>query len=90
MPQKTWNAKRERQYEHIKESLLQRGEPEPLAEEIPRASSTRSKHNTASPWKPVLHRLMTCRPADAGACARTRGRAAEPCCSFATRPASAG
>ena len=34
MPQKTWNAKRERQYEHIKESLLQRGEPEPLAEEI--------------------------------------------------------
>ena len=34
MPQKTWSAKRERQYEHIKESLLQRGEPEPLAEEI--------------------------------------------------------
>ena len=25
-PQKTWSAKRERQYEHIKESLLQRGE----------------------------------------------------------------
>ena len=34
MPQKTWSAKYERQYEHIKESLLQRGEPEPLAEEI--------------------------------------------------------
>ena len=34
MPQKTWSAKRERQYEHIKESLLQRGEPEPLAEDI--------------------------------------------------------
>jgi hypothetical protein len=34
MPQKAWSAKRERQYEHIKESLLERGKPEPLAEEI--------------------------------------------------------
>ena len=34
MPTKTWSAKRERQYAHIKTSLLERGEPEPLAEEI--------------------------------------------------------
>ena len=34
MPQKIWSAKRERQYVHIKESLLERGKPEPLAEEI--------------------------------------------------------
>jgi hypothetical protein len=34
MPQKAWSAKRERQYVHIKESLLDRGKPEPLAEEI--------------------------------------------------------
>lgn len=34
MPQKAWSAKRERQYAHIKESLLERGKPEPLAEEI--------------------------------------------------------
>jgi hypothetical protein len=34
MPQKAWSAKRERQYVHIKESLLERGKPEPLAEEI--------------------------------------------------------
>jgi hypothetical protein len=34
MPQKTWSAKRERQYTHIKESLLERGRPAPLAEEI--------------------------------------------------------
>jgi len=34
MPQKTWNARRERQYEHIKESLEERGKPEDLAEEI--------------------------------------------------------
>lgn len=34
MPQKTWSAKRERQYVHIKDSLLDRGRAEPLAEEI--------------------------------------------------------
>jgi hypothetical protein len=34
MPQKAWNEKRERQYEHIKESLEERGTSEDLAEEI--------------------------------------------------------
>ena len=34
MPQRAWNAKRERQYEHIKEGVLERGESEDTAEEI--------------------------------------------------------
>ena len=34
MPQKAWSAKRERQYTHIKDSLLERGQPQPVAEEI--------------------------------------------------------
>jgi hypothetical protein len=34
MPQRAWNAKRERQYEHIKDGLLERGEDEDTAEEI--------------------------------------------------------
>ncbi len=34
MPQKAWSAKRERQYTHIKEGLLDQGKPQPLAEEI--------------------------------------------------------
>lgn len=34
MPQKSWSAKRERQYVHIKENLLGSGRSEPLAEEI--------------------------------------------------------
>ena len=34
MPQDAWNEKRERQYEHVKEGLLDRGEPEDTAEEI--------------------------------------------------------
>ncbi|MDR7308370.1 plasmid stabilization protein [Rhodoferax saidenbachensis] len=34
MPKSTWSAKRERQYLHVKESLLARGKPVPLAKEI--------------------------------------------------------
>jgi plasmid stabilization system protein ParE len=34
MPQKAWSAKRERQYEHIKDSLEDRGTSEDKAEEI--------------------------------------------------------
>ncbi len=34
MPQRAWSDKRERQYEHIKEGLLERGSNEDKAEEI--------------------------------------------------------
>lgn len=34
MPQRAWSAKRERQYEHIKQGLRQRGRAEDTAEEI--------------------------------------------------------
>ena len=34
MPQQAWSAKRERQYQHIKEGLKERGESEDTAEEI--------------------------------------------------------
>jgi plasmid stabilization system protein ParE len=34
MPQQAWSAKRERQYEHIEESLEQRGTPKKKAKEI--------------------------------------------------------
>ena len=34
MPQRAWNAKRERQYEHIKEGLEDHGRSEAVAEEI--------------------------------------------------------
>src|SRR2546421_568726 len=34
MPQRAWSAKRERQYEHIKEGLESSGRSEDLAEEI--------------------------------------------------------
>lgn len=46
MPQRAWNAKRERQYEHIKEGLRDRGRSEDLAEEI--AARTVNKERARS------------------------------------------
>ncbi|MEA2827065.1 MAG: hypothetical protein QOG43_1504 [Actinomycetota bacterium] len=46
MPQQAWSAKRERQYEHIKEGLEQRGEDEDTAEEI--AARTVNKERARS------------------------------------------
>ncbi|MDQ1521799.1 MAG: hypothetical protein QOI55_2872 [Actinomycetota bacterium] len=46
MPQRAWNAKRERQYEHIKGGLRKRGESEDKAEEI--AARTVNKERARS------------------------------------------
>jgi plasmid stabilization system protein ParE len=46
MPQKAWSAKRERQYEHIKNGLKERGDSESLAEEI--AARTVNKERARS------------------------------------------
>lgn len=46
MPQKAWSAKRERQYEHIKEGLQERGRSEGTAEEI--AARTVNKERARS------------------------------------------
>ena len=46
MPQQAWNRKRERQYEHIKEGLEDRGRPEDEAEEI--AARTVNKERARS------------------------------------------
>lgn len=46
MPQQAWNKKRERQYEHIKESQEERGASEKRAEEI--AARTVNKNRARS------------------------------------------
>ena len=46
MPQEVWNKKRERQYEHIKEGLEDRGRDEDQAEEI--AARTVNKERARS------------------------------------------
>jgi hypothetical protein len=46
MPQQTWSKKRERQYDHIKEGLEERGREEKVAEEI--AARTVNKERARS------------------------------------------
>ena len=49
MPQRAWNDKRERQYEHIKDGLVERGEKEDKAEEIAArtVNKERARHGEA-------------------------------------------
>jgi hypothetical protein len=49
MPPQAWSNKRERQYEHIKEGLLDRGENEDTAEEIAArtVNKERARHGEA-------------------------------------------
>ncbi len=49
MPQQAWNAKRERQYDHIKQGLIDRGEKEDVAEEIAArtVNKERARHGEA-------------------------------------------
>jgi len=46
VPPRTWSTKRERQYEHVKEAQLERGEDEGTAEEI--AARTVNKERARS------------------------------------------
>lgn len=49
MPQRAWSAKRERQYRHIKEGVLERGESNDVAEEIAArtVNKERARHGEA-------------------------------------------
>src|SRR5215218_6017876 len=49
MPQGAWSKKRERQYEHVKDGLLDRGESEDTAEEIAArtVNKERARHGEA-------------------------------------------
>ncbi len=46
MPQKAWSAKRERQYEHIEESLEDKGTPKKKAKEIAARTVNKTRAQT--------------------------------------------
>ena len=58
MPRGTWSAKRERQYEHIKDSLLERGKDEDTAEEIAArtVNKERAQHGESKTAAPQILR----------------------------------
>ena len=51
MPQNAWNPKRERQYEHIKESLEERGAKEDKAEEIAARTVNKERARSGEAWQ---------------------------------------
>jgi hypothetical protein len=55
MPRNSWSAKRERQYEHIKEGVLKRGESEETAAEIAArtVNKERAQHGEAREASPT-------------------------------------
>jgi hypothetical protein len=58
MPQKVWTAKRERQYDHIKQNLKRRGRSEDTAERIAAATvnQTRTAKGETKERKPAAER----------------------------------
>jgi hypothetical protein len=57
MPQAAWNEKRERQYDHIKEGMIERGRTEDVAEEI--AARTVNKERARSGEAQTASRTST-------------------------------
>ena len=57
MPQAAWSGKRERQYEHVKEGLEERGRPEKVAKEI--AARTVNKERARSGEAQQASRVST-------------------------------
>ena len=58
MPQEACSTKRERQYDHIKEGLLERGEDEDTAEEI--AARTVNKERARAGESEQASKTSTC------------------------------
>ncbi len=79
MPQRAWSAKRERQYEHIKDGLLDRGRTRTPPRRSRQEPSTRNVRGQARPGSRVRRRRTTSRRAGAVGCGRIVGRAAAPC-----------
>jgi hypothetical protein len=88
VPEKSWSAKRERLYQHVKVSLLEQGKPRPLAEQIAarvvnkeRAQHGEAKTASASSATDMLASRR-------GGCMRTAVAVSAPWRNCATLPAS--
>ena len=90
MPQRAWSDKRERQYEHIKDGLLDRGTGEDRAEEIAArtVNKDRAQHGEAREASPTsIHDLS---PERRGGLRSHRGSGGRTYDQLATRRNSVG
>jgi hypothetical protein len=65
MPQPGWSKKRERQYEHVKEGLLERGEDRDTAEEIAARTANEARARGTSDSERFQHSDRESRGRDA-------------------------
>jgi len=65
MPQGAWSKKRDRQFDHIKEGLLERGDSEGEAEEIAARTVNKARAAPESRSDRVARRSKTSRQDDA-------------------------
>jgi len=89
MPQSAWSPRQERQYEHIKESLEDRGTNEDKAEEIAARTVNKERARHGETRTASRHRSTTSRLGVEAACDPTRDQAGGPTTSCATKPGSA-
>ena len=82
-----WSHKRERQFEHIRNGLEERGESRNLAEEIAAESSTRNEPETAKPRHRATRQFKTFHPAGEEGFDRIGDRVAGPSSSCTKKPA---
>jgi len=73
MPRKAWSAKRERQYRHIKDSLLERGKSEGTAEEIAARTVNKVRAQEGEAREPSRASLQDMSPSRRGGLRSHRG-----------------
>jgi plasmid stabilization system protein ParE len=73
MPRNAWTAKRERQYRHIKDSLLDRGEREDTAEEIAARTVNKVRAQEGEAKEPSRASLQDMSPSRRGGLRSHRG-----------------
>ena len=83
---RSWSDKRERQYEHIKEGLDERGEREDTAEEIAARTVNKERARAGEAKESSRSSTQDISSSRRGGCGRTREPAVGPVTSCTTRP----
>lgn len=86
MPQKAWTAKRERQYNHIKEGLMKGGSSEKKAEEIAARTVNKERARAGETKKSPAYPEPTSRHHGAEAFDRIQGQLARRAPNSTKRP----
>jgi hypothetical protein len=87
MPQRAWSKERERQYEHIKAGLVERGEDEDTAEEIAARTVNKERARAGEARQSSRTSTQDISSGRRGGCARTAVPVAAPASSSTVRPA---